>query len=183
MEIDFSKFDTLSNKTSIGHLQKAPKEQSDNTANKQELKHLQAKADNIKAEKERTLEIYRTYQNNSKISSHLQREILQGVKSGVDIYNLFLKACKAISLMTSDNVFYNVIEADIKSIYGKGLLEVTPLSIELSDTQKRLARLIEAKAAEKDIDVSKRLSAAIKAHKAKVEQLQNLINQNRGTQL
>ena len=46
-----------------------------------------------------------------------------------DIYSLFLKAVKAISLMTSNTVFYSQLEGDIRAIYGHGLLDPLPLQI------------------------------------------------------
>jgi hypothetical protein len=88
---------------------------------------LQRQADAKKQDIDRSLSIYKEYQHNIIISSQLQTEILKGVKAGEDIYNLFLKACKAISLMTSNSVFYNQLERDIKTIYGQEILN--PLAI------------------------------------------------------
>ena len=93
---------------------------------------------------QRSLEAYRAYQENTKRSEQLQSEILKGIKAGEDVYSLFLKAAKAISLMTSNSVFYSQIENDTRSIYGRGLNYKPPLQNELQDTQKRLQRLLEA---------------------------------------
>jgi hypothetical protein len=79
---------------------------------------LQRQAELNKAEKEKALEVYRKYQENTKISSQLQTEILQGARRGENTDSLFLKACKAISLMTSDSVFYSQLE----DIYAKKTL-------------------------------------------------------------
>lgn len=93
---------------------------------------------------QRSLEVYRAYQENIKASSQLQTEILKGIKAGEDVYSLFLKAAKAISLMTSNKLFYTQIEADTRAIYGAGLNYKPPLQHELQDTQERLQRLLEA---------------------------------------
>jgi hypothetical protein len=77
---------------------------------------LQREADRRKAEKERNLEVYKTYQNNIKAAGQLQTEILKGVKGGESIYTLFLKAAKAISFMTSDSLFYSQLQEDITTI-------------------------------------------------------------------
>ena len=100
------------------------------------------------------------------------------MRAGEDIYSLFLKAVKAISLMTSNTVFYSQLEGDIKSIYGAGLLEPEPLKIEIQETQERLQRL--QKALERDTepaDSKQRIERAIQAHKDRISQLQGLIKE------
>ena len=133
---------------------------------------LQRKADQNKAEIDRNLEVYRTYQENIKRSGQLQTDILKGVQAGTDIYSLFLKAVKAISLMTSNTAFYSQIEADIKNIYGIGLQLPAPLTLELMDTQRRLDRLREAEQREPNIDSIKR---AITAHQNRIAELEKQI--------
>jgi hypothetical protein len=105
---------------------------------------LQRQADANKAEKERALAVYREYQKNIKLSGQLQTDILKGAKRGEDIYSLFLKAVQAISLMTSNTVFYNQLNDDIRAIYGAGLSEPQPLKLELEEVQTRLEKLREA---------------------------------------
>ena len=133
---------------------------------------LQRKADQNKAEIDRNLEVYRTYQENIKRSGQLQTDILKGVQAGEDIYSLFLKAVKAISLMTSNTAFYSQIEADIKNIYGIGLQLPAPLTLELMDTQERLDRLREAEQREPNIGSIKR---AITAHQNRIAELEKQI--------
>jgi hypothetical protein len=82
------------------------------------INKLQREADRKKQDIDRSLAICREYQQNIKTSSQLQTEILKGVRAGEDIYSLFLKAVKVISLMTSNTVFYSQIEGDIRAIYG-----------------------------------------------------------------
>ena len=136
------------------------------------LQGLQRKADQNKAEIDRNLEVYRTYQENIKRSGQLQTDILKGVQAGTDIYSLFLKAVKAISLMTSNTAFYSQIEADIKNIYGIGLQLPAPLTLELMDTQERLDRLREAEQREPNLGSIKR---AISAHQNRITELEKQI--------
>jgi hypothetical protein len=136
---------------------------------------LQWEADRRKQEIERNLEVYGTYQNNIKASGQLQAEILKGTRNGESVYSLFLKAAKAISLMTSNSTFYSQLEADITAIYGAGLLEAIPLEMELTGLQERLQRLREAETREPQ---KANIQAAIKAHEQRAEQLQTLIQSN-----
>lgn len=124
---------------------------------------------------QRSLEVYRAYQENIKASSQLQTEILKGIKAGEDVYSLFLKAAKAISLMTSNKLFYTQIEADTRAIYGAGINYKPPLQHELQDTQERLQRLLEAEQREQPLDSRERIRAAIKAHRAAIERLEDMI--------
>jgi len=133
---------------------------------------LQRKADQNKAEIERNLEVYRTYQENIKRSGQLQTDILKGVQAGDDIYSLFLKAVQAVSCMTSNKTFYSQVEADLISIYGIGLQQPAPLKLELMDTQKRLDRLREAEQREPNINSIKR---AITAHQNRIAELEKQI--------
>ena len=133
---------------------------------------LQRKADQNKAEIDRNLEVYRTYQENIKRSGQLQTDILKGVQAGEEIYSLFLKAVQAISCMTSNKTFYSQVEADLISIYGIGLQQPAPLKLELMDTQKRLDRLREAEQREPNIDSIKR---AITAHQNRIAELEKQI--------
>ena len=133
---------------------------------------LQRKADQNKAEIDRNLEVYRTYQENIKRSGQLQTDILKGVQAGEDIYSLFLKAVQAISCMTSNKTFYSQVEADLISIYGIGLQKPAPLKLEIMDTQKRLDRLREAEQREPNIDSIKR---AITAHQNRIAELEKQI--------
>lgn len=136
---------------------------------------LQLKADQKKAEIDRSIEVYRYYQENIRKSEQLQTEILKGARAGEDIYSLFLKAVGAISCMTSNPPFLSQIEGDIKTIYGRGLQEPAPLRLELRETQKRLDRLREAQQRETEPDSLQRIATAIKAHEAHTAELTGLI--------
>ena len=92
----------------------------------QGMHKLQRQADAKKQEIDRSLAVYKEYQKNIMISTQLQTEILKGAKAGENIHSLFLKAVKAIALMTSNSLFYNQLEADIRGIYGQDT--ASPLS-------------------------------------------------------
>ncbi len=129
-----------------------------------------------KEDHNRTLGVYKEYQHNIKESETLQTELLKGVKAGEATHTLLLKACKAISLMTGNKVFYNQIEADIKAIYGEGLLEQIPLEWELDEVRERKAKLEEAyKREETSTDAKERIGRAIKAHEERANYLSSLL--------
>lgn len=139
------------------------------------LQGLQRKADQNKAEIDRNLEVYRTYQENIKRSGQLQTDILKGARAGEDICSLFLKAVQAISLMTSNTVFYSQLEEDIRAIYGAGLQEAPALQIELQKVQERYKKLLEALEREPDGDSRERIKRAVKAHENRIAELETLI--------
>lgn len=66
----------------------------------------------------------------------MQIDLLKGVLCGENIYNLFLKACTVIALMTNNHGFYTQIEADIKAIYGDIFQEKALLQKELEEEGK-----------------------------------------------
>ena len=140
---------------------------------------LQRQADAKKMDIDRSLAICKEYQQNIKTSSQLQTEILKGAKAGESVYSLLLKACKALSLMTSNSVFYSQLEGDIRAIYGQGLLDPLPLQIELQETQERLTRLREALSREIEPDAKDRIQRAVKAHEAKIADLESLIQRDK----
>ena len=146
-----------------------------NGLEREQAKQLFLQASREQEDHRRSLEVYRTYQENIKTSSTLQTQILKGLKAGEDVYSLFLKAAKAISLMTSNSVFYSQTEEDLKAIYGRGLQEKPPLQIELEEVQGRLQKLIEADKREKESDSKERIQRAIQAHKNKAPELREMI--------
>lgn len=143
----------------------------------QQAKKLYLDAQREREDHQRSLEAYRAYQENTKRSEQLQSEILKGIKAGEDVYSLFLKAAKAVSLMTSNTVFYSQIEADLTAIYGRGLLYKPPLQKELQEAQTRLQRLTEAEKRETETDSRERIKRAIEAHKRTIAELVTMIEQ------
>ena len=139
------------------------------------LQELQQIADENKARIDQNLEICKAYQANIKASSQLQIEIIKGTKAGEDIYSLFLKAIKAVSLMTDNEFFYNETEKTIRDIYGKGLQETAPLLWEIREAQTRLEKMEEAEQRETEPDSKKRLREAIEIQNGKIEMLNALL--------
>lgn len=144
----------------------------------QGIHKLQRQADAKKEEIARTEATNREYQQNSLKASQLQAEILKGTKAGEDIYSLFLKAVKAVSVMTSNDLFYKQLEADIRTIYGEGLLEPIPLQMEIQQTQERLQRLGEAYSREPIESIQR----AIEAHEEKIADLESLLHRKHRTE-
>lgn len=112
MELDLSKLNNLRDST-------APKKKSppETGGSGQATSQLQREADKIKHERDRAVNVYRHYQGNIKKAERLQADILKGAHRGENIYRLFLKAVRAISLMTDNTVFYNQIYKDIAEQY------------------------------------------------------------------
>lgn len=132
-------------------------------------------------EHEQNSQIYKAYQENIKHSSQIQTEILKGLKAGEAIPALLLKACKAISLMTDNSVFYKTAEETLKTKYGEELLEPAPISWELKSVRERLEKLekalaLEALNPEADIGAIERMKKAIEAHKAREAELERLLS-------
>ena len=151
-----------------------PLEEKADTAAIQPANGLLIKAQEQTAEKQRTIDIYKEYQSNTIKSSQLQAEILKGLNTGEDITALFLKAAQAISAMTNDSVFYKQVKESITAIYGAGLQEDIPLSVELEQVEQRLMYLEEAALWNEGGELL-RIQRAIEAHRNRAEKLKQLI--------
>ena len=121
--------------------------------------------------------ICREYLDNVGATDELQAEILKGIKAGEDFYHLFLKAVKAVSLMTSNPQFYNQIKRDCRTLYGGVFNQKEPLQEMLEETRVRMERLTKAAAVEADIDARDRITRCIDAHREKIAQLEAQIAQ------
>ena len=137
-----------------------------NSEDERAINILKRQADINGAEKERALTVCRTYQQSLIAVSQMQAEILKGAAAGADIYDLFLKAVKALSLLTNDNVIYGEVERNVRAVYGIGLSEASPLSAELEEVEGRLSKLRAAAQNEKGDDL-KRIQHAIAEHEAR----------------
>ena len=142
----------------------------------QQAKKLYLDAQREREDHQRSLEVYRRYQENTKTREQLQTAILKGLKAGEDVYSLFLKAAKAISLMTSNSLFYSQAEADLIAIYGRGLQQKPPLQREREEAQKRLQRLLEAEQREQPPDSKERIHRAVEAHRKTIAELGAMID-------
>lgn len=126
---------------------------------------------------ERSLEICRAYQENTKRSEQLQTDILKGIQAGEGFYSLFLKAVKTISIMTSNPVFYTQAEADTRTIHGKALGQPEPIREQIEETRRRLHRVQEALEREDDPGSREQLRRSVAAHKARIAELEQTIKQ------
>ena len=190
MELDFTKMDSLTPPGAEGEIKGAaegffrPSEAleaaSDSKAMPRAttaLKELSGAktapgwADQKGGELERAREVYRIYQENIKRAQTLQQEISKGVTLAEDVYTLFLKAAEAISLMTSNMVFYNHVEAGLREIYGAALRETGALQMALKQAQERLERLREAEAKETEKTALNGIQRAIKANEERIRRL------------
>lgn len=128
-----------------------------------------------KEDTERARQVYAKYQENIKVSSQTQTEILKGLQSGEDITTLFLKSCKVIGLMTSNTLFYEQAKEDIKAIYGIGLKQPQALNIELAEIQQRLKMLKRPELQNEPTESRTRIDRAIKAHEERATELSEMI--------
>ena len=124
---------------------------------------------------EMSARICREYLDNVSATDDLQAEILKGIKAGEDFYHLFLKAVKAISLMTSNPQFYTQIQRDCRTLYGGIYNRKEPVQEMLEETQQRMEKLEQAAAVEADIDARDRITRCIDAHKERIAQLEEQI--------
>lgn len=137
---------------------------------REQAKQLYIQAEKERSDKARIQEYCKEYQENIKRSSELQGQILKGLRSGEDIYSLFLKAAEAISRMTNNKGFYRQAEQDLREIYGKGLDEDYPLELELEAALQRLQKLRTAEEREAGSSLET-IRKAIKSHEKSIEEL------------
>ena len=120
-------------------------------------------------------EIYLEHAEMREKAASLRAEILKGIAAGHDIYTLFLKAAKAISLMTGDSAFYGQCEVDILAICGEGLLHAAPLEAEMKAIVGRIARMSDALQAVTDPETRRRILWAIDRHNKRLKELNTLL--------
>ena len=119
--------------------------------------------------------ICREYLDNVSATDALQADILKGIKAGEDFYHLFLKAAKAVSLMTSNPQFYTQIKRDCRSIYGGIFNQKEPLQEMLEETHQRMEQLEKAADLESDSDARDRITRCIDAHRERIAELEEQI--------
>lgn len=134
---------------------------------------LKRKTDLRQAEKSQNKQIFKSYQEAIKQSELLQCDILKGIAEGENIYSLFLKACKVISVVTSNKVFYEQAQEDTKAIYGAGLAEPAAAELLAAEVKARLDKLEQALKGDLDEAEKSRIKTAIAQHKKKIETLKN----------
>ena len=127
MELDFTGLDSLAKKKTpatapqervLGQGEYKNTSEQENPGNglktaSDGTQQLQRRADSQRDTLARAAEVYKRYQDNIKATETLQAEILKGVAAGEDIYQLFLKAVKALSLTVSNDLLYTQAERDL----------------------------------------------------------------------
>lgn len=125
---------------------------------------------------DRTAEVYKTYLENVKRTGQLIHATNKGLLAGEDIYSLFLKAMDALGMCVSDRGLYERTKATLLAVYGYGLEDPQPLSIELEEVICRLEKLKAAARTQTDEVYSRQLERAIAAHESKAAELAQQIS-------
>lgn len=179
MELDLSWLDEIGKKEPLDSLPLPFSDEDAATAPADPVEgagRLQRQADINRAEREQCAQILREYQENMKSAGMLTTEIIKGVQTGADVYDLFLKAVKALSLVTGNSALSDFVKEYTVTVYGSGLGKEQPLRIELQQVQDRLDRLREAaQRAGEPLDSIQRIQNAIKAHEQRADVLKQLI--------
>jgi len=113
---------------------------------------------------------------NRMTAERTKADIVKGIIAGECIYSLFNRAVECIANMTGEKLFYEQNSANIKAIYGVGLLEQAPLENELADVRKRLSMLTRDELSIEPTDSRKRIDKAIKAHREREVELLKIID-------
>lgn len=109
---------------------------------------------------------------NIRVSNTYRTAITKGLLNGESPYRLLLQAIKCISEMTGDKPFYTENYDTVKSVYGEGLIETTPLEIELEEVRNRLEKLTRAELPQDD-----RRIRAIKAHRERESRIIKILGE------
>ena len=123
---------------------------------------LRREAELQQRELKRAREIIKEYQDNIRASGTLKSELLKGTNRGEEIPRLLLQACKLVSIMTGDELFYTIIERNVREIYGAGMLEQVPLDMELKALERRRNLLAAAYERETETDTREHIKNAYK---------------------
>ena len=155
MELDFSRLNDLTSNENNSRPIEIPNG----------LKQFQSESDKI-------TEVYATYQDNIKKSGQLITDIIKGLQSGIDIYDLFLKAVECVGFCTGDTTLRDVCENHLEIVYGYGGESDSPLEMTLRAAETRLERLNAVRGTPKtNPDTIERLDAAIRTHRELIERL------------
>ena len=141
------------------------------------IRILQDREEARKRDHEREIQVYKDHQEAIKATSEAQAAILKGLRSGADPVGLLLQAIEAISKMTGNKLFYTQARGDLIAIYGEAMLEPLPIQWEIDETMQRFEKILAAMSREHDPDAQARIEAAAKAHYAKLERLQALLDE------
>jgi len=145
------------------------------TAAPEQARRLSVEYEQDKETYNRYIEVCKAYQSNIRAANGLICEITKGIRGGESIDKLFLKACKAISLMTDDSIFYDTTERDYREVHGIGLLREEALQVEFEATMARKQRLEEAYERETDSSTREHIKWAFQDHIKRLVELDSLI--------
>lgn len=106
----------------------------------------QIEATNPQSEKEAAAEVYRHHQEATMKAWQLVTDVRKGILAGEDVYELLLRALKALELLTGEPELAVHAEEDLIAIYGIALEKRLPLQRELANVEKRLQMLHDAEA-------------------------------------
>lgn len=128
---------------------------------------LNQKKEAIKREKE----VFREEKARIYKAEDVRTDILKGIKKGVSIEKLFIKAIDYISLTTGDTAFKTQAEKELTEVYGIVLGNKEYIEGEIIATENRLERLREAVKTESDPRAQSRIKNAIKGHESYIFEL------------
>lgn len=126
--------------------------------------------------RERSLEICRTYQENTKASNRAQTFILKGLQAGENPYKLLLAACECIGHLTGNRTFSVQASDAIETIAGRALLEPQALELELEGIQHRLAMMTRPELEREPEDSRRRIAAAIRVHQQRAGEIEKVLH-------
>lgn len=181
-KLDFSPIDALIERGR--QKRKTAAEDSSTAATQRSPEELGALADikltRAQEDRQNSIEMFKTYQDNIRRSDQIREELMRGVRSGERAESLFLKAVRAISLMTGDSLFYEQIEKDIRSIWGEGCLSEIPLEWEIAEIEERVQNMREAlKSEDMDPRSRERVMKAVSAHTRRMDELRGRLEEKK----
>ncbi len=120
---------------------------------------------------------WKAYLENAHRTEELQADVIRGAKAGESPWRLLLKCAQAVSLMTDNPTFYSQVERSVRAVYGEALGEPEPLAVDLEQTRDRLARIRDAEAKARSLDLKEEMQHAIRAHEQRIAFLEEKLNE------
>ena len=125
---------------------------------------------------ETAAEVYKQHHQATIQIGQLVTEIRKGILSGENVYELLIKALKAIELTTGEIGLATHAEEDILAIYGYAFGESLPLQMELTNVERRLQNLTLA-ASSGQVSDADSIRRAISEHERLRDNLKKRIQQ------
>ena len=139
MNLDFSGLEALTNQNaeSVANDFDADPFAEPLTEEELHIELLQREIEAKRRERADYVGVLRTYQENTKKAERITQGIRRGVKKGVGVELLLLKACEALSMLTGDERFYKDVERALAASYG---IETTAEQLRIDGTQPQDAQ-------------------------------------------